>query len=82
MGIAIGANHASVVWRVSVTRRVRYGRFHCIMFLSFSLLCPYVVWGGPYQLSLALAKCPTTMQFAIKFCREKSICIILLNNNI
>ena len=29
MGIAIGANHASVVWRVSVTRRVRYGRFHC-----------------------------------------------------
>ena len=30
MGIAIGAKHASVVWRVSVSRRVRYGRFHCI----------------------------------------------------
>ena len=32
MGIAIGAKHASVVWRVSVSRRVRYGRFHCISF--------------------------------------------------
>ena len=29
MGIAIGAKHVSVVWRVSVSRRVRYGRFHC-----------------------------------------------------
>ena len=28
MGIVIGAKHASVVWRVSVSRSVRYGRLH------------------------------------------------------
>ena len=37
MGIAIGAKHASVVWRVSVARRVRYGRFHCITIIVINL---------------------------------------------
>ena len=33
MGIAIGAKHASIVWRVSVSRRVRCGKFHCMSYL-------------------------------------------------
>ena len=35
-----GAKHVSIVWRVSVSQRVR-GRFHCITELVYSLLLLY-----------------------------------------
>ena len=42
-----GARGLYVVWRLSVSRRVRYGRFHCNHFIMHSCCCRFsrrIMW--------------------------------------